>query len=73
MFIGDKLPSSSFEFNNVTEGPLSGKGFVRLMNEQKIQSLYSKNFNIQSIDRLEYTQYNGSQKISEFIIVCQKK
>lgn len=73
MFIGDKLHNETFEFSNITEGPLAGKGFVRLMNEQKINSLYSKNFNIQSIDKLEYTQYNSTQKISEFIIICQKK
>jgi len=73
MFIGDKFHNESFEFSNITEGPLSGKGFVRLMNEQKIHSLYSINFNILSIDKLEYTQYNSTQKISEFIIICQKK
>lgn len=73
MFIGEKLLNESFEFSNITEGPLLGKGFVRLMDEQKIHSLYTKNFKIRSIDKIEYTQYNSSQKISEFIIICQKK
>ncbi len=73
MFIGSRLQNDAFEFSNITEGPLSGKGFVRLMDKNKIQTLYSKYFNIISIDKLEYTQYNGSQKTSEYIIVCQKK
>lgn len=73
MFIGKERNAEEYEFTNIIEGPLSGKGFVRLMNEQKIHSLYSKNFNILSVDKLEYTQYNSAQKISEYIIVCQKK
>lgn len=73
MFIGKERNADKFEFNNITEGPLSGKGFVRLMNAEKIHNLYSKYFTILSIDKLDYTQYNGIQKISEYIIVCQKK
>lgn len=73
MFIGEQLYSDKFEYSNISNGPFSGKGLVRLINKQKIYSLYSEFFNIQSIDKLEYTQYNGSQKISEFIIICQKK
>ena len=73
MYIGEKLNNDTFEFSDITVGPLSGKGFVRLINEQKIRTLYSIFFNIRSIDKLEYTQYNGTQKISEYIIICQKK
>lgn len=73
MFIGEKRDENSFEFSNITDGPLCGKGFVRLIDKQKINDLYGRFFNIRSIDKLEYTQYNGCYKISEYIIVCQKK
>ena len=73
MYIGEKLYNETFEYSDITVGPLSGKGFVRLLNEEKIQPLYAPHFNIRSIDKLEYTQYNGNQKISEYIIICQKK
>jgi SAM-dependent methyltransferase len=73
MFIGGNHNKNEYEFNSVSEGPLSGKGFVRLIDEEKIQSLYARFFKILSIDKLEYTQNNGGQKISEYIIICQKK
>jgi SAM-dependent methyltransferase len=62
-----------FEFSNITEGVFRGKGFIRLIDEQKIKSLYGRFLKIISIDKIEYTQYNGSQRITEYIIVCQKK
>jgi len=74
MFVGKrKNKKSLFEFQNITEGPLSGKGFVRLIDEQQIRNIYGKYFNVISIDKLEYTQYNGKELISEFIIICKKK
>ena len=73
MFIGNNSDKTNYEFSNIMDGPLSGKGFVRLMDKKKIYDLYGKFFDIISIDQLEHTQYNGEQKISEFIIVCQKK
>ena len=73
MFIGKERDANKFEFNNITKGPLSGKGFVRLKNKERNHNLYSKYFAILSIDKLDYTQYDGIQKISEYIIVCQKK
>jgi len=73
MFIAQNRNENNFEFSNINEGPLCGKGFVRLIDEQKISELYGRFFKILSIDKLEYTQYNDSYKISEFIIVCQKK
>jgi ubiquinone/menaquinone biosynthesis C-methylase UbiE len=73
MFIGKDINENGFEFSNISEGPLSGKGFIRLIDEQKIKTLYGRFFKMLSIDKLEYTQYNGGQEISEYIIVCQKK
>lgn len=72
MFISQNQIGGKLEFNNITAGPLSGKGFVRLINREMINTLYGRFFNILSIDKIEYTQYNCSQKISEYIIICQK-
>ena len=69
----DKEFGNKFEFTNITDGPLKGKGFVRLVDYDRINTLYGKLFNILSIDKLEYTQFNSSQKISEYIIICQKR
>jgi 2-polyprenyl-3-methyl-5-hydroxy-6-metoxy-1,4-benzoquinol methylase len=60
-------------FKDVSDGPLEGKGFVRVMDENDIKSIYGQFFNIKSIDKLEYTRENGSIKISEFIIIANKK
>jgi SAM-dependent methyltransferase len=73
MFIGNRLEEENHEFLNISEGPLRGKGFVRLINERQIIDLYGKYFDIISIDKLEYSQYNGKQLISEFIVICKKK
>jgi len=73
MFAGKRVTNKDFEFSNISEGPLSGKGFVRLIDKQQISNLYGKYFDIISIDKLEYTQYNGKEKICEFIIICKKK
>ena len=36
MFIGEKLNEQIFEYNNISDGPLKDKGFVRLINKEKI-------------------------------------
>lgn len=73
MFIG-KQPTkiSENEFSNIIEGPLAGKGFIRLVDKNEIALLYGKYFEILSIDKLEYTRYNSTMLISEWIIVCKK-
>jgi SAM-dependent methyltransferase len=73
MYNGKNIRKDKFEFSNITKGPFYGKGFVRFVDEQKINILYGQFFEIISIDKLDYTQYNSNQKISEYIIVCQKK
>ena len=61
------------EYNNVSDGPFAGRGFVRLVNKKGIHKLYGKFFNIISVDKLEYTNKNGKFKISEWIIVCENE
>lgn len=60
-------------FKDVSDGPLEGRGFVRVMDENDIKSIYGKFFNIISIDKLDYTRDNGKVQISEFIIIASKK
>jgi ubiquinone/menaquinone biosynthesis C-methylase UbiE len=63
---------NKYEFNDVNSGPAKGKGFFRLIDEDEILNLYSKNFKIISVDLLEYTQNNKKEFISEYIIVTKK-
>jgi ubiquinone/menaquinone biosynthesis C-methylase UbiE len=60
------------EFKDISDGPLVGKGFVRLIDYKTIVSLYGSIFKIISIDKLSYTLNNQSETIEEWIIVCQK-
>lgn len=73
MFVGNSSPISEYlEYSKIDEGPLLGKGFVRLINRDLIRRLYAEIFNIRSIDLLEYTRDNGQMKISELIITLEK-
>lgn len=60
------------EYLNISDGPMAGKGFCRLVNHSSIQKLYGKRFRIISIDQLECTRDNGKIIISEYVIICQK-
>jgi len=73
MYVGKtNTELGQLEYNDVSDGPLSGKGFVRLINMEGIGNLYGKYFNIKSVDKLEYTSNNGNVRISEWVIICQK-
>jgi SAM-dependent methyltransferase len=64
MYIGKRNDSEKImEFSNVEDGPLKGKGFVRLSSEDSIKKLYGKQFTIESIDYLEYTRDNQAYTI----------
>lgn len=72
MFIGNRRDElAPREYTKISDGPLAGMGFVRLTNRQDIQDIYGV-FNIQAIDKLEYTMKNGTIKISEWVISCVK-
>ena len=60
------------EFTNISDGPLAGRGFARLMDINEIETIYGSKFEIISIDELEITQNNREQRIREFIIICRK-
>lgn len=73
IFIGNEYDQIGYKsYTNVSEGPLKGRGFARLMDVKDIEELYSDFFNLLSIDELNYTQSNRSFTISEFVILCQK-
>ncbi|MBO9731733.1 MAG: class I SAM-dependent methyltransferase [Chitinophaga sp.] len=60
------------EFNNVSDGPLSGKGFIRLSNKASIHDIYGSVFTIESIDSLDYTSHNEQIHISDYVILAVK-
>ena len=66
-FLGEK------SFADISDGPIAGKGFARLMDLDDIRNVYGSRFEIISIDKMEYTQGNMEQTISEYIIICKKK
>ena len=73
MFVGNAHPiSENLEFKYIDEGPLAGKGFVRLSSRNLIKKLYCKFFNLRTVDLLEYSRDNGQMKISEWIIIGEK-
>jgi len=72
MYNGVSSFSDKNEITNAQSGPLAGKGLIRLTKKDEILELYGNHFNVRSVDKLEYTQFNGEQKISEFIIICSK-
>lgn len=61
------------EYINISDGPLAGECLVRLMDNKQVKSLYGKNFNIISIDKLEYTFGDELIKINELIVICKKE
>lgn len=63
---------SKNEFTDISDGPLAGKGFVRLIDKETINNLYGEFFNVLSIDRLTRTRDNESYTIDEFNIICEK-
>ena len=64
---------TKFEFEMITEGPLAGNKFARLVDEDKIKELYGGIFNIESIDIINCTDNNKNLKIDEFQIICRNK
>ncbi|MCE9538063.1 MAG: class I SAM-dependent methyltransferase [Bacteroidetes bacterium] len=71
MYVGNThTHHEKLEYSNISDGPLEGKGFVRLSSEESIKKLYGEIFEIVSIDSLEYTSYNKKILTSEFVIIC---
>jgi SAM-dependent methyltransferase len=74
MYVGRKNSNlSKFEYTEISDGPLQGKGFVRLIDKLTIPELYGKLFNVVSIDKLEATHNNNELRTSEWIIISQKQ
>ncbi len=72
--IGEKRKKvGRMEYKDISDGPFAQRGFVRLMTKKMVKELYGKLFRILSIDLHEYTLNDESIKISEWIIVSQKK
>ena len=74
MYLGkDREEISRMEFNNISDGPVAGKGFARIMSQDDIYKLYGQLFTIESIDLHEYTRNNQNFFSSEWVIICSKK
>jgi SAM-dependent methyltransferase len=61
------------EYTDISDGPIAGKGFARLMGRQEIDLLYGCSLKILSVDYLEYTQNNSTQVVSEWVIIGSKE
>ena len=71
MYVGKgNMAAGENEFKHISDGPLQGKGFVRLMSRKDIDALYREGFDIKTIDLRESTRDNGAVKISEWVIVA---
>lgn len=74
MYIGNSHEIvGDLEYNTISDGPLMGEGFVRLIDRNGIENLYGEFFEIKSVNKLEYIYNNDSVKVSEWIIICRKK
>jgi ubiquinone/menaquinone biosynthesis C-methylase UbiE len=61
------------EFETVSDGPLKGKGFVRLSNEQSIKDLYGSIFDGRyTLDELMETREGRTHKVFEYVVVAEK-
>lgn len=73
MVIGTNIKENIYlEYMNLEDGPFKGKGFVRLSSRDTINDLYGSCFKIESLDYLEYTQFNEKYLIKEWVIICEK-
>ena len=61
------------EYTKIKEGPLAGKGFVRLTSVEGAHSLYGESFDLISVDRQDLTLNNRTEVISELIVVAEKR
>lgn len=72
-FIGENPTIvGEMEYSHVDNGPLSGHGFVRLIDNVGIEEMYLKTFKRVSIDTVEYSLNDNTMKISEWVVVGQK-
>ena len=74
LFIGNNYKTAGEnEYNDISEGPLAGKGFVRLTPKNLIEKIYGDHFKIISVDELDWTQDNVKIMVSELVIISEKK
>lgn len=73
MFIGKPLVKhSDFEYDEIQQGSLAGKGFTRLIDQNGIKDLYGNIFNVISVDTLKYSNNNQEDIVSEYIVISKK-
>jgi SAM-dependent methyltransferase len=73
MFVGSSPRlAGHLEYKEVFEGPLKGKGFVRLMESAMIDQLYGVALEIETVERSSYTIDNRRIVVPEWQITCLK-
>jgi ubiquinone/menaquinone biosynthesis C-methylase UbiE len=60
-------------YTDISDGLLAGKGLVRLMNKEDIQTLYGEYFCVDTVDKTTRTDLGQQYLTSEWMIVCSKK
>ncbi|KOR32309.1 hypothetical protein TI05_08065 [Achromatium sp. WMS3] len=75
MYIGDNYTQcDSLEYKDIKNGPLEGKGFVRLSNYESINNIYNiEELKVLSVDKLTATYKNQLITVDEYIVIAQKK
>lgn len=63
----------TFEYSDISDGPFADKGFIRLIDKDGINEIYGGYFSLKSIDNIDYTSNNGTFRISEWVIISEKK
>jgi SAM-dependent methyltransferase len=61
------------EYQEVSDGPFAGRGFVRVASQNEVKALYGKYFQIVSLDYRDYSVNHQTMKISEWILYAQKQ
>ena len=64
---------ADMEYTDISDGPLVGRGLARLSTRDGVMKMYGKSFTVLSVDSLITTFNNGSEKMSEWNIVCKKQ
>lgn len=72
MYVGKQNKKhGEYEYSEISDGPLAGKGFTRLSSEKTIKRLYSKFIDL-NIDFLNCSVYNRAFTTNEWIIIGKK-
>ena len=70
---GEGVELEKSTFTDMRVGSLKGRGVAHFFTEKEVEELYGRYFKIISIDRISYTENNGSNFIDTFCIISKKR